>query len=400
MLVRKLLAVMVILAGSAGSTLGAQAPADSAAACVEDYDAERDYFPVKSEVEYAEGFTIEYFKHYQVVTIRKPYLGATEADGFRYVLVQCGTPAPEGFEGVPVIEVPIESAIVMSTTQLPHFTTLGILDALVGVDGGFYISTPEIAAKYAADGLAEVGYGSEVNAEVAVDTGAEVVFTFASGLPEYDSFPKLEEAGMQTAINAEYAEISPLARAEWIKFTAAFFNKEAEAAAYFGAVAGEYEALAALTAGLTPEERPDVLWNSFSSYIDAWAIPGAETYVGVLLKDAGADVVLADRAPLESVNVSFETAYEAGIEAEVWFPLVYGISTLEGLAASDERYVDFGAFQTGAVYNTDGRVNANGGNDYFENGVNEPQVVLADLIAILHPAVLPEHTLVYLRKME
>ncbi len=395
---RKLFFVLLVLLVT--GIVPAAAQDANPAECVETFDAEADYFPAKAEIEYAEGFTVEYFGSYKVVTVTRPYLGAPESEAFRYVLVQCGTPAPNGFDDVPVIEVPIDSAISLSTTQLPHFTTLGILDALVGIDSGFYVSTPEILEKYEAGELAEVGFGSEVNAEVAINTGADIAFGYASGVPDYDAYPKLEEAGLQSAINAEYAEFGPLARAEWIKFTAAFFNKEAEAQAYFDAVAEEYEALAALTADLTPDERPDVLWNSYSSFIEAWAIPGAQTYVGVILNDAGADVVLGDHAPESSVNLPFEMVYESGVEADIWIPVLFGVGTLEEFAGLDERYTDFAAFQTGRVYNTDGRVNANGGNDYFENGVNEPHIVLADLIWITHPELLPDHEAVYLRKLE
>lgn len=399
MYVRKfVLALLILVVGVA--PLSAQAPTENSAACVESFDAETDYFPAKVDVEYAQGFTIEYFNNYKLVTVTMPYPGATEAEGFQYLLVQCGTPVPDGFDDIPVIDIPVERAISLSTTNLPHFTTLGILDALVGVDGGYYISTPEILDKYMAGDLAEVGYGADVNVEIALDIEADIAFTYASGLPEYDAYPKLEEVGIKTANNAEYAEITPLARAEWIKFTAAFFNKEAEAEAYFDSVSTAYEALVALTADLTPDERPDVLWNAYSPYIDAWAIPGANTYVGIILNDAGADVVLGETAPDISFNVDFETAYDAGIDADIWIPVLFGVATLADLEATDARYADFAAFQSGAVYNTDGRVNANGGNDYFENGVNEPHVVLADLLSIFHPELLPDHELVYLRKLD
>lgn len=390
-----LLAALMLLVAPAS----AQEAVANLAECVTEYDAEADYFPAQAEVEYADGFTVEYFANYKVVTVTRPFPGAGEDDLYQYVLVQCGTPAPEGFDDATIVEVPLDSAIALSTTYLPHFTTLGLLDALIGVDGGLYINTPEIVEKYAAGDLIEVGYGSEVNVEVVLDSGADIVFASASGSAEYDAHPKLVESGVLVGINGDYAETTPLGRAEWLKFTAVFFNAEAEANAYFDGVTERYESLAGLTADLPDEEKPRLLWNSFSSFIDAWAIPGAQTYVGVLLADAGANLVLGDQAPDISVNQSFETVIEAGIDAEVWIPVVFGVNTLDDLLATDERYADFAAFQSGRVYNTDGRANANGGNDYFENGVNEPDVVLADLITILYPDLLPDHELVYFRQI-
>lgn len=365
--------------------------------CATEYDATVDYFPAKAEIEFAQGFTVEYFNNYKVVTVTRPFPGAGETDIYQYVLVQCGTPVPEGFDDAQILTIPLDSAIAMSTTYLPHFTTLGLLDALVGVDGGFYVSTPAVIEKYAAGELVEVGYGSEVNVELVLESEADVVFAAASGAADYDAHPKLIEAGVPVAINGDYAEVSPLARAEWIKYTALFFNAEVNAELYFDGVAARYAELQAVTANA--ENKPRVLWNSFSSFIEAWAIPGANTYVGVLLNDAGAEIVLGEQAPDISVNVSFETVVEAGVDADIWIPVAYGVSTLNDLLATDERYAEFAAFQSGAVYNTDGRVNVNGGNDYFENGVNEPDVVLADLIAIFHPDLLPDHELVYFRQI-
>ena len=65
----------------------------------------RTIFPDKAELQYAESFSIEYFDNYKVVTVHTPWPGAQEA--VQYLLVQCGTPAPEGYDGVQRITVPI-----------------------------------------------------------------------------------------------------------------------------------------------------------------------------------------------------------------------------------------------------------------------------------------------------
>jgi iron complex transport system substrate-binding protein len=52
------------------------------------------------------------------------------------------------------------------------------------------------------------------------------------------------------------------------------------------------------------------------------------------------------------------------------------------------------------VYNNDARVNANGGNAYYEEGAAHPSLILADLIAIFHPELLPDHELAFFRRLE
>ena len=44
-------------------------------------------------------------------------------------------------------------------------------------------------------------------------------------------------------------------------------------------------------------------------------------------------------------------------------------------------------------------VNANGGSDYFETGVTNPDLILADLVKIFHPDLLPDHELYFYRQL-
>jgi iron complex transport system substrate-binding protein len=369
--------------------------------CVENYDESADYFPEKATVEYAENLTIEYFNHYKVLTVEAPYPGGEPAV---YVLVQCGTPTPENVEADQVIEIPVQMAISMSTTQLPHFAELGLVDRLIGLDSFFYVNTPEVVEKIDAGELIEVGGGSSgtaINLELVLDAEPDLVLTYGYGDPQFDSHPALIDAGVPTVLNGDWLENSPLGRAEWIKFTAAFFNKEGEATTFFDDVASNYAELTALTVDV--EEKPSILWNSYTSYGDAWFISGAQSYTGQLLRDAGAAQVLGeDPQVVDAVGgipFSFEAVYEAGLNADVWVPVAFAINTIDDLVAQDERYADFAPVQNGRVYNNDARVNANGGNDYFESAVLRPDVVLADLIAILHPDLLPDHELVYFRQL-
>ena len=70
------------------------------------------------------------------------------------------------------------------------------------------------------------------------------------------------------------------------------------------------------------------------------------------------------------------------------------------LLAADARYADFAAYQNGNVWNNDARTSAMGGNDYYESAVAHPELVLADLIKIFHPELLPDYELVYYRQLK
>jgi iron complex transport system substrate-binding protein len=392
---KKVALLLLVLALFSVGSAWAQAPAE----CVTDYDATVDYFPNKAVVDYATGFTLTYHNSYKVLEVLAPFPGSTPDDGFTYVLVQCGTPAPEGFDGALFVEIPTGRVMTMSTTFLPHLTELGLLDSLVGVDSILYTSTPEVIAKHDAGELVEIGFGSGVNVELVLDAEPDLVLVNASGNPQYDAHPVLLEAGIAVAVIADYVENTPLGQAEWVKFTAAFFNADGEAQALFARKADAYNALVALTSTLPAEARRSVLWDSFSSWSGAWLVPGAQTYVAQFMRDAGVNLILGDAPEVQTSNGSvpfdFESVYEAGLEADVWIPGSFGVNTLADLLAQDERYADFTAFQNGNVITNGGRVNANGGNDYYENGVNNPQDLLADFIALVYPELLPDHVPTY-----
>ncbi len=361
--------------------------------CVTDYDPEIDYFPEKVTIVDAVGWTIEYHNNYKVITVPNPWRDADVQ--FQYVLVQCGTPPPDNVGDALVIEVPVQSVVAMSTTQLPHLAELGLLDRLVGVDSFLYINNEAVRAKIKAGELVEIGSGGQVNVEQALDLQPDLIMTYGVGNPEYDAHPKLLEAGLKVVLNSEYMEVSPLGRAEWVKFTAAFFNQEAKAMEIYDSIASRYREIAALARNVA--DKPTVFANR--PFQGTWYMPGGKSYVAQLLADAGATYLWADDTSTGSMQLSFEAVFDRARDADFWLNPGNWKSLAEA-AAEDERYTQFAAYQNGNVYNNNKRLNENGGNDYWESGVTNPHLVLADLIKIFHPELLPDHELYFYQKLE
>ncbi len=193
------------------------------------------------------------------------------------------------------------------------------------------------------------------------------------------------------AIVAEYLESSPLGRAEWLKFTALFFNQEAQAEQVFGTIAEDYNALVQITQDL--ELRPTV-FTGFS-YDGTWYMPGGKSYVAQLLRDAGATYLWAEIDQTGSLPLDFEAVYDRAARADFWVNVSQDWQSQGDAIAADPRYGEFFALQAGHLFNNNARLNATGGNDYWEGGLINPHLVLADLIKILHPELLPDHELVY-----
>jgi len=362
--------------------------------CVEFYDPAIDYFPQKLSVAYASGFDVEYHNNYKVVSVTNPWQGAQES--FRYVLLQCGTPVPQDVEGT-VIEVPVNNIIAMSTTYLPTLEDLGLVDRLIGLDSYMWTTNPAVRARIESGEIAEIGGGAAVNVELTLDLNPELVMTYGTGFSDFDTHPVLLEAGIPVALNGDFVEQNPLGRAEWMKFIAMFFNREADAAAQFDAVASEYLTVAALTAGL--EARPSVLLGSV--YNGTWYVAGAESYMAKMLSDAGANYLWSDEGSVGALPLDFESVYAVAADVDFWFnPDNSFWFTVEDVLESDPRYGDFAPLERGQLFNNNARVNENGGNAYYEEGAAHPEKVLKDLVKILHPHLLPGHELRFYQKVE
>ena len=363
---------------------------------VEEAPEAADLFPDKAQVVYAQGFSIDYYDTYKVVTVTQPWQGASE--GFTYVLVMRGSQVPGGFEGAQVIEIPVRSIVTMSTTYFPHLEMLGVLESLVAVDDATYVFNEMVQQRASAGEIAVVGGGAgggAVNVEMLLEIEPELIMTSASGVPEYDAHPALIEAGLPVVINADYLESSPLGRAEWGKFIAAFYNLEGEANRQFEEVASSYLALKEQVSAISA--RPTVFTNT--DFQGSWYVPGGESYAAILLKDAGADYLWADTPGTGANPLAFEEVFDAAKEANFWLNVGFA-GDLASLLMMDERYADFDAFAEEKVYNYNKRVNANGGMDYFESGTARPDLVLADLVAIFHPGLLPEHDFYYYQHLQ
>lgn len=364
--------------------------------CIDHYDPTADYFPDRPQPRYAERFTVEYHKSYKVVTVTLP----DETPPFTYLLVRCGTPRPEGFGGAVTIEVPVRSVVTTSTTELPHLVELDLLDALVGHDELDYVSSPEVRRKAERGEIAEVGRDSRLNFELLLALDPDLVLAASIGSHELGIFTRLQESGIHVAHVPSFLETTPLGRAEWILFTALFFNRENRAEEIFGKVAERYAELR--RRGATVETRPTVLVGGPLG--DTWYVPGGRSFIAQMIADAGGTYLWADVPKAGSVPLALESVYERAVGADYWIqPNV--MASLAEIRAVDERLATLGPFLHQRVYANDARLNDRGphgvgGNDYWESGTLRPDLVLADLLKILHPELVPEHELTYHRRLD
>jgi iron complex transport system substrate-binding protein len=361
--------------------------------CVQSYDPDRDYFPNKLQIQHATGFTVSYHKHYKQIKVTKPWRNAKVQ--YEYVLVQCGTPIPAGFKPEQIVEVPVRSIVALSTTHLVQLEKLGVVDRLIGVNDFKIVTTQSVLDQHQKRPISEVGSPANPDVEKIIDLNPDLITSYGTGDPKFDGYPKLIEAQQKVALVSEYMESSPLGQAEWLKFLALFFNREAEANQSFSQTEQRYQQVAAKVKAV--KNRPTV-FTGFDSK-GTWYVPGGDSYVAKLLFDAGADYVWRDDRSSGSMTLSFEPVLDRASGAEYWLNGSQKWLTRQDVINSDPRYQGFSAVQKGNLYSPILRVNAQGGNDYWQNGIANPDLVLTDLVKIFHPKLLSDRPFTYYKKL-
>lgn len=399
-----LVALLCLLLAACGDADTA-APSDDAAAqaaadgnrtdgCVEQHEEGTDYFPDKVEFAHATSVEVAYEDNYKLVTV-KPAANEGDVEPVRFVLVQCGTPAPElegELAGAHTIEVPARKVATLTTTNLPHFAQLGAVEAIAGVGTPAFVSSPEVLAHIEAAGIQ--GYADangQAELEKLVALAPDVLIMDAFGAEITAELRRFADAGVPTLLNADFNEQSLLGRAEWVKFTGLVLNREAEANTAFEGVKAAYDDVRAAVPA--DAAKPGVFVNT--PYQGTWFVPGGGAYLANAIREAGGEYVLADGEETFSLQLDVETVLAKAADADVWLQAGSVNGTLADLAGQDERFTQFKAFRDGQVWAYDKNVTAGGGNAVFELAYARPDLFLSDLVRILHPDALPGHDTVF-----
>ena len=346
----------------------------------------------RTTVDFAKGFTISYVPGGKVLTILSPFEQKITAT--RYLLVPRGAARPTGYADAIVVETPIRTLVGLSSMHVALVDFLGADDVLVGLGNLKYASAPRVRQRIAAGKILEAGQGKELHNEQLIAQHPDLVMATGwpgEGLTRYQT---LQAAGVPVMINSEWVESTPLGRAEWVKVMAALLDKEALVNQKFDQIAKEYRRLAALAA--KAPNRPRVILNM--PFKDVWYVPEAGNYMTTFLRDAGATYPWAAQKATGSLPLTVEAVAPVALTADYWLQ-TGTLSSRSALAAQDARFKDFKPYKTGQLYNYNRRTNAQGSNDYWESGAVRPDLVLGDLIQILHPALLPGRQLYYYQKL-
>ena len=344
-----------------------------------------------NSIVHAKGLAIYKYAGYSVVEVSTPWPDAKQS--YSYVLKQRNATVPDSLKSHPTIEVPIRKIIVTATTHIPSLEMLGVENSLIGFPHCDYISSERVRARIDAGHVKEVGNTLNLNTEIILDLNPDLIV--AHGIDGNNpALDNLQKSGLNVMLNGDWNEQTALGKAEWIKFFGALYGLENKADSIFSDIEREYNNTLALAKKV--ERRPTVL--SGAIYENNWYLPQGDSWGALLIAQAGGDYLWSDSVGTGSLSLAFETVLEKAQNAAVWIgPGQY--TSLAEMTTANPHYSQFDAFKNKKVYSYSSKKGKTGGIIYFELAPNRPDLVIKDLVKILHPELLPDHQLYFFEKV-
>lgn len=325
--------------------------------------------------EYAQGFSVKYAENgVRLVDLRDPQ--DENSLEYHFALVPRdmeNVKVPEGYE---VVEVPVRSAVFMTSLQLSNVIALEAYDVVSGINSSNNLFNAVLNERIKSGKTIRIGKEGNFDAEKIIATQPDVVFISPFKRGGYDA---IREVGVRLVPHLGYKEVTPLGQAEWVKFVSMFTGDEVKANRLFAGIATRYNAVKDEVARKV-KHRPSVL--SGEMHGGSWYAVGGKSFLAQIFKDAGAEYVLSDNNDTGGVYVDFEKLYAKAAEADYWRILnsYQGTFTYDALKASEQRNEEFKAFKNkGVIYCNMTQT------PYYESAIMNPDLLLRDFVAVFHP---------------
>ena len=334
------------------------------------------------------------------------------------------------------VRTPVERSAVFIAPHCQLMYELGCQQAIRGVCDLNYINIPDVRKRAASAGKASAGNASAGNASsgnassekassgnpsaqnTIVDCGSSMApdieriialkpeAILVSPFENSGGYGKLDKLHIPLIEAADYMESSPLGRAEWMKFYGMLFGKAKNISTTAAGKASEATAGKASEATLPAscELRADSLFAQIEKeYLNlkaeagklpkglsilterktgnVWYVPGGQSTIGILLKDANARYIFSDDKHSGSLPMSPEQILAKGSQVDVWAFKYFGGAPLSQVQLLQEYdgYKALAAFNRGNIYQVDTSTVP-----YFELTSFHPELLLREFIILAH----------------
>ncbi|MFD2909480.1 ABC transporter substrate-binding protein [Flavobacterium ardleyense] len=347
---------------------------------------------VENSVKYAEGFSIHKYQGFSIVKVSNAYPESQE--NFTYILHKKGVQVPDSLRKFTSIEVPIKRIIVTSTTHIPSLEALNMEETLIGFPNTNYISSEKTRALIDAGKVRDLGSNQGLNTEVILDIQPDVIVGFGVD-GDLKTYRNLEKNGLKVIFNGDWTEKNPLGKSEWIKLFGALYDADERANEVFNSIEKEYKTVVELAKNA--KSKPSIF--SGAIYKDQWFLPQGDSWGAYFFKEANGDYLWKDTKGTGSLALSFESVLDEAKDADLWIgPGQF--TSIKEILDTNPNYKHFKAVQNKNVYSFSAKKGKTGGVIYYELAQNRPDLVLKDIVKILHPEVLPEHELYFFERLK
>ncbi len=347
-------------------------------------------------IDYAEGFTMETSASgLTIIELTSPWPNAESI--FKYALIpkdKIAVMTLNKDEYDAIIPVPVENIVVTSTTHIPALEALGVLDKLTGFPDTQYVSSTKARNRIDNGFIKELGNNESINTEMVIALKPELVVGFGID-SQNKAYETISRSNIPVVYNGDWTEETPLGKAEWIKFFAPFFQKKKVADSIFKTIEKEY--LSAKKLAESAKTTPNVL--SGAMYKDVWYLPGGKSWASQFIKDANAEYIWQETEETGSLSLSWESVLKKADTADFWIAPAQ-FTSYEQMREASPHYQQFNAFENKKVYTFSNTLGETGGVLYYELAPQRPDLVLKDLIHILHPELLEEYSLYFFKPLE
>ncbi len=308
------------------------------------------------------------------------------------------------------VRTPVERSAVFIAPHCQLMYEMGCQQAIRGVCDLDYINIPDVkkraalsrntAARKASSGNVSAGNAAARNS--IVDCGSSMApdieriialkpeAILLSPFENSGGYGKLDKLHIPIIEAADYMESSPLGRAEWMKFYGMLFKKdgnapktalaascEPKADSLFVKIEKEYLKLKAEAAGYP--KGLSILTERKTGNV--WYVPGGQSTIGILLKDANARYIFEDDEHSGSLAMSPEQILAKGKQVDVWAFKYFGGAPLSQaqLLQEYDGYKALAAFSRGNIYQVDTSTVP-----YFELTSFHPELLLREFIILAH----------------
>ena len=292
------------------------------------------------------------------------------------------------------VRTPVERSAVFIAPHCQLMYELGCPQAIRGVCDLDYINIPDVKKRAALSGNTSaqnpiVNCGSsmapDIERIIALNPEAILLSLFENS----GGYGKLDKLHIPIIEAADYMESSPLGRAEWMKFYGMLFGNEEgksngisgscepKADSLFAKIEKEYLSLKAQAAGY--RKGLSILTERKTGNV--WYVPGGQSTIGILLKDANARYIFEDDQHSGSLAMSPEQILAKGKQVDVWAFKYFGGAPLSQaqLLQEYDGYKALAAFNRGNIYQVDTSTVP-----YFELTSFHPELLLREFIILAH----------------